>query len=131
MSLRLINSDPSALPPNIRSTLDLCLESRSSGLYRPSPMLIPLTPTPLQGSLDFVLILLCFRHLTLVARASRVLPQGTLDFYVHQVRKDDPLSVREVVYFALDIACGLSYLHPRCTAARVARGNLARSLPRV
>ncbi|KAG2434231.1 hypothetical protein HXX76_007956 [Chlamydomonas incerta] len=39
--------------------------------------------------------------------------EGTLDFYVHQVRKNDALSVREVVYFALDIACGLSYLHPR------------------
>ncbi|GLI68385.1 hypothetical protein VaNZ11_012713 [Volvox africanus] len=39
--------------------------------------------------------------------------EGTLDFYVHQVRKHDALSVREVVYFALDIACGLSYLHPR------------------
>lgn len=32
---------------------------------------------------------------------------------MHQVRKNDALSVREVVYFALDIACGLSYLHPR------------------
>ncbi|GLC48078.1 hypothetical protein PLESTB_000712600 [Pleodorina starrii] len=39
--------------------------------------------------------------------------EGTLDFYVHQVRKHDALSVREVVYFALDVACGLSYLHPR------------------
>ncbi|GIL54004.1 hypothetical protein Vafri_9562 [Volvox africanus] len=39
--------------------------------------------------------------------------EGTLDFYVHQVRKHDALSVREVVYFSLDIACGLSYLHPR------------------
>ncbi|GIM10042.1 hypothetical protein Vretimale_13794 [Volvox reticuliferus] len=39
--------------------------------------------------------------------------EGTLDFYVHQVRKHDGLSVREVVYFSLDIACGLSYLHPR------------------
>ncbi|KXZ55801.1 hypothetical protein GPECTOR_2g1351 [Gonium pectorale] len=39
--------------------------------------------------------------------------EGTLDFYVHQVRRNDALSVREVVYFALDIACGLSYLHPR------------------
>ncbi|GFR47841.1 hypothetical protein Agub_g9621, partial [Astrephomene gubernaculifera] len=39
--------------------------------------------------------------------------EGTLDFYVHHVRKQDALSVREVVYFALDIGCGLAYLHPR------------------
>lgn len=52
--------------------------------------------------------------------------QGSLDFYVHQVRKDDPLSVREVVYFALDMACGLSYLHPRCAVAREAGGQPCR-----
>lgn len=39
--------------------------------------------------------------------------EGTLDFYLHSARKADPLSVREIVYFSLDIACGLAYLHPR------------------
>ncbi|EFJ46063.1 hypothetical protein VOLCADRAFT_93574 [Volvox carteri f. nagariensis] len=54
--------------------------------------------------------------------------EGTLDFYVHHVRKHDALSVREVLYFALDIASGLSYLHPsRDGRCKISDFGLART----
>lgn len=38
--------------------------------------------------------------------------QGTLDKLIHVRRKNTPLTVRETITFALDVATGLSYLHP-------------------